>query len=80
MRDLAAIAAAAAGRADPSRADLKACLARNWNADRKEERIRAVAAIEVIPRPLHRGNDDDPVRNSSTARAHCRPSRMAQTT
>lgn len=46
----------------------------------RKNAIRAVAAIEVIPRPLHRGNDDDPVRNSSTARAHCRPSRMAQTT
>ena len=28
----------------------------------------------------HRGRSDCPIRNSSTARAHCRPSRIAQTT
>ena len=29
---------------------------------------------------LSRGSSEDPMRNSSTARAHCRPSRIAQTT
>ena len=27
----------------------------------------------------YRGNDDSPIRNASTERAHCRPSRIAQT-
>src|SRR3989304_1514295 len=31
-------------------------------------------------RNSQRGSSDEPMRNSSTARAHCRPSRMAQTT
>ena len=80
LRDRASIASAAVRRPDPPRAVLKACSETNRNVARQGERVRAVATIKVMPGPLHRGKDDDPVRNSSTARAHCRPSRMAQTT
>ncbi len=49
-----------------------------WPAEAMESQLPAT--VEVMPCRVHRGNDDDPIRNSSTARAHCRPSRMAQTT
>ena len=80
LRDRASIALAAVRRPDPSRGELKVCSMKNRIAGRQGERVRAVATIEVMQGPFQRGNDDDPVRNSSTARAHCRPSRMAQTT
>jgi hypothetical protein len=38
---------------------------------------RAVDSDETFDQ---RGSTDEPIRNSSTARAHCRPSRIAHTT
>jgi len=61
-------------------------------ADIVEELARAVRAasqarVETLARTVQappvarqRGRSDRPIRNSSTARAACRPSRMAQTT
>lgn len=73
-------ALASVRRPGPSRARLEACSMKSQNAGLQGERLRNAATIGMMPGPLHRGNVDDPVRNSSTARAHCRPSRMAQTT
>ena len=41
---------------------------------------RLPAPFRFVREPGQRGSSEDPIRNSSTARAHCRPSRIAQTT
>jgi hypothetical protein len=41
---------------------------------------RARRQTPDVVAPFHRGKRLAPIRNSSTARAHCRPSRIAQTT
>lgn len=52
--------------------------------------MRASAGVPMLPtrslcerwaiREFHRGRVEEPIRNSSTARAHCLPSRIAHTT
>src|SRR6185503_18900245 len=39
-----------------------------------------ISARQLAPQPDQRGSSENPIRNSSTERAHCRPSRIAQTT
>jgi len=55
----------------------------SWANKRKYLAIKAKPGIEKCDKETfayYRGKSEQPIKNSSTARAHCRPSRIAQTT